>query len=143
MKRLLIVVFLILVFALSSTLPALAEEPLYTISGRVFLDDNCNCTCDSGEGPLVADMQFVVAGRYRAVVQEDGRYSLQLPPGTYRIRVVMENRWQFIPTTQRFVVLDIPSDVAEIDFGFRVCAWGKVPRPFLGWTPGQSVPIGK
>ena len=143
MKKRASLLILVVAILMASALPALAQGPMYTVSGRVFLDANRNGAWDAGEGPVEADAPpMITAGRYRAQVAEDGTYQLHLPAGTHSIRVSVVSRSRLVATTAPFVVLSVASDRGDVNFGFAV--WEpEAKKPVLPVLPKMRLPAQK
>lgn len=143
MRKTVSVLILVVVTLVASALPAGAQAPMYTVSGRVFLDANRNGVWDVGEGPVDADGSPVItAGRYRAQVAADGTYRLRVPAGTHCIRVTVVSRSRLVSTTAPFVQVSIPPDRAEVNFGFA--AWQtESKKPVLPMLPRERLPMKK
>jgi len=56
-----------------------------TLSGRLFVDNNLNCTQNGGEPGLPATVVEVQPGNYYALTNTTGNFSLNLPYGTYTV----------------------------------------------------------
>ena len=121
MRKSVSLVVLVVSILMVGLVPATAQGPMHTVSGRVFLDANRNGVWDAGEGPVDADAPAVVmAGRYRAQVASDGTYQLRLPAGTHRIRVTVVSRSWLVSTTKPFILVSVPPDHGKVNFGFAV-----------------------
>ena len=143
MRKSVSLVVLVVLILMVGLVPAMAQGPMHIVSGRVFLDANRNGVWDAGEGPVDADgPAVVVAGSYRAPVAADGTYQLHLPAGTHRIRVTVVSRSRLVSTTKPFILVSVPPDRAEVNFGFAV--WqpeGK--KPVLPMLPRVRLPMKK
>jgi len=143
MRKTVSVLILVVVILMANLVPAIAQSPMYVVSGRVFLDANRNGVWDAGEGSVDADgPAVVVAGRYRAQVAADCTYQLRLPAGTHRIRVSVVSRSWLVSTTNPFVQVSIPPDRAGVNFGFAT--WQtESKKPVLPMLPRVRLPMPK
>jgi len=143
MKRSVWLAVLGVLLGVAGVVPAAAEGPMHTVSGRVFLDANRNGVWDAGEGPVDADASPVVtAGPYRAEAAADGTYQLRLPAGTHRMRVSVVSRRRLESTTAPCVVLSVDSDCGEVNFGFAASE-PEARKPGLPMLPKVRTPLKK
>ena len=141
MRKTVSVLVLVICTLMASLTPAGAQGPMYTVSGRVFLDTNRNGVWDAGEGPVDADVPpMITAGRCRAQVAADGTYQLRLPAGTHRIRVTVLSRSHLVSTTAPFVVVSLDSDRGDVNFGFAASEPGGK-KPVLPMLPKTRAPM--
>ncbi len=91
------------------------------IQGRVYVDENANCSNDAEEG--LEDMILRISDGSNTVyttTDVNGSYTISLLPGTYELEVINYDPdfWSVCNGVVTNIVVDI-SDVEEIDFGME------------------------
>jgi hypothetical protein len=97
------------------------------LRGKVFDDVNKNCLQDPGEEPLVYHLLKAEPGPYYASTDQDGKYVMELPKGSYQISQMNDQEGlilrQNCPTTNGVYAVDLQSngkDTSGFDFGNEV-----------------------
>ena len=107
------------------------QQPRATIGDTVFSDTNGNSTQEPGE-PGIGGLTVVVrdsSGNTVATTNTDanGRYSVNVPPGTYTVAVTNPPQG-FTPTLTQPNPINVSSgqNIDTVDFGFRPTSQGSI-----------------
>lgn len=103
-----------------------SQQPLASpnyVRGRIFLDENGNCTFDPGENPQPFQvLEAVGSADYSRTSTFDGTYALDLPNGQYALSVVPSSPlWTPCPPLN-VSFLTGQSDSARLDLGLQAAA---------------------
>ncbi|MCI4670921.1 MAG: PKD domain-containing protein [Bacteroidia bacterium] len=97
-----------------------SDSCFYTISGRIFHDENGNCTFDANDYPLSEGWVSLNLGEQYTQLDEHGFYSFQVKAGNYIVRPELDRSFEnynlSCPSNSQTLLAVTSSDISENNY---------------------------